>query len=489
MREEKKRCEKCGNEINDEPIELNGKFYCRRCFEHNFKKCTCCGKYVSINAPTTHHVKIVGLSIHERTYTKFPLCEECFQKYEQCNICGLYDIKSSLKEILQFDHVCSNCAETEFHNCDNCGELVYSRDIARYDFHMTPRENSDYSYNNREGLEHKMLCDSCAEINLFRCSHCGEVFHKRSFDEILVSDKHDGVTRSYCKLCYHKSGILHRYSFKPEYVYFRRKNENSGILFGVENEIEVGQEVAQSKNLRKMVIHLDKENRDISIDVEKRMFIVNEIDNRYHDFIYQKHDGSLVHGVELVTQPASLNYLYDMKDGMKKLFEIMINHDCFAGDASPGSGMHVHISKDRMTDKHKLIFSTFVYRHGQKIKLVAGRNSRKYSRFLSVPKEKSEINLSERFLRASSYSDRYVAVNWRNTNTVEVRIFQSTLDVDRFYANLEFCDAVYKYTQTIDTVSELFKRNSWILFCRFIELMNYEYLMKYMQSINVWRVK
>ena len=81
--------------------------------------------------------------------------------------------------------------------------------------------------------------------------------------------------------------------------------------------------------------------------------------------------------------------------------------------------------------------------------------------------------------------DRYNAVNWRNKNTVELRMFQSTLKTGNFLANIEFADALYHFSME-RTVLECVNNDSWKNFCEFVEEKEYGYLMNLMVEKGIF---
>ncbi len=51
--------------------------------------------------------------------------------------------------------------------------------------------------------------------------------------------------------------------------------------------------------------------------------------------------------------------------------------------------------------------------------------------------------------KASDYQ-RYVAVNLKNAKTVEIRLFKGTLNCESFRMNLEFCEALLGFCNSIE---------------------------------------
>ncbi len=95
---------------------------------------------------------------------------------------------------------------------------------------------------------------------------------------------------------------------------------------------------------------------------------------------------------------------------------------------------------------------------------------------IRLPNSATNSDETEQFEKiVINNDDRYSAVNWRNKNTVELRMFQSTLNTNTFLANIEFAHALYNFSKE-RTVLECVNSESWMNFCTFISGNNYSYL-------------
>lgn len=148
-----------------------------------------------------------------------------------------------------------------------------------------------------------------------------------------------------------------------------------------------------------------------------------------------KCDGSLANGFEICSRPASMSL---HKTAWNKFFEETPSNVV----AKDTCGMHVHISKEPLSSLQ--IGKILVFLHSSKnrkfIETIAGRASCHYSDF------SSERRLNHALNKYKGSFTHYSAVNLLNPNTIEIRIFKSTVDKTRFFANLEFCHALVKFT-------------------------------------------
>ena len=147
-----------------------------------------------------------------------------------------------------------------------------------------------------------------------------------------------------------------------------------------------------------------------------------------------KRDGSLTHGVEICTRPATLEV---HKQEFLKFFTentVLRNEDT--------CGLHVHVDKRDMTKLHLANLHMFMNSDSneEQIVKIAGRPA---NRFCS--KTKLQYFNFNGFRVPDS--NRYVRINHQNANTVEFRLFASTTSFEDFCKRLEFTQAVVDYTK------------------------------------------
>jgi hypothetical protein len=168
--------------------------------------------------------------------------------------------------------------------------------------------------------------------------------------------------------------------------------------------------------------------------------IAKIIHEKHSDEILMKEDGSLDHGIELVTGRYSL-------DAHKQLWPNLCETVLNTGLRSwrhGSTGLHVHMSRKFFTplDIGKLL--VFVNSDNaairKNIRRIAGRPANHYCKI-----EKKKIT--------DVYHDeeRYEAVNLTNDKTIEIRIFKGTLNASHVLANIEFCHAMAYWVKNTST--------------------------------------
>lgn len=162
--------------------------------------------------------------------------------------------------------------------------------------------------------------------------------------------------------------------------------------------------------------------------------------------MYCKTDSSLDEGFELITEPCSLDYhLSNLK------WDYVLSTACALGYTSrQGSGIHVHVSK-KFWGKYitsgivKLCWFTDRYR--ESLRVYARRGKDEFNRWAKpygfiTPLSDCVSNYKAMYNRYNNNSEHHYAVNLKPADTVEIRLFASTLDVKRLHSILQFTDCL-----------------------------------------------
>jgi len=343
-------------------------------------------------------------------YLEMVLCHRDFDRFfVYCEDCGEIVLKEKAIEI-DGEYYCSCCVLT----CDTCGCLVprrYSHTV----------EDSDYIY-----------CNHCYNEQTYYCDDCGRRF--RYSDSVTeVDDSH------YCDRCIEE----HR---SPIECYHTFKQYGDIKFYGTE-------ERAQTPY---MGFELEVDTDDYQVD---RTAVINRFKNNFGDFMHYEEDGSLRHGWENISQPASLSYHLGMMDKYKNMFEILTEEDLRSHDANT-CGLHVHIDRKYFGKSEDTAISKILYsfeRFRSELKVFSRRTesqandwarSRKHSNTKSGWIKKA-IKDSKHYY---DHSERYYAVNLTNPDTVEIRIFRGTLNLETFEATLKFTAHLAELCKTVSAV-------------------------------------
>lgn len=167
---------------------------------------------------------------------------------------------------------------------------------------------------------------------------------------------------------------------------------------------------------------------------------------------YCKEDGSLNHGVELVSHPGTFKWWQEQRGNVESILQ-RISRLGFRSHEIETCGMHVHVSNTAFeSSMHMYRFLHLIYRFPALALLVSQRNRRRLNQWATLRynkkpmlKNKANLRLKRSELFSADSAGHYDAVN-KTSHTMELRIFNGTLNPTRFYKNLQFCDAVLAYT-------------------------------------------
>lgn len=278
-------------------------------------------------------------------------------------------------------------------------------------------------------------CEPCDDPHCYDCNngnacddpHCGECGNYCDGCSDCDPDNYYGSSRYLCRDVWPVT--IHSYGHKPNPVFWSVGGFNATRLqgrygkrhafLGCEIEVEVSH---------------DRINRDTAYNDLYRAF------TSYPDIadrIYCKSDGSLEDGVELVSHPMTLGAWSELhQEG-----ELNFYRDLYrAGMGSMQScGMHIHLNKSAFrSPSHLARFAHLILGNPIPMQALAGRVENCYASF-----QKFQVCQT---IKSGTYGNRG-AVNLGNDQTVEVRMFASTLRPRRIMANLELCHSMMEYTR------------------------------------------
>ena len=226
---------------------------------------------------------------------------------------------------------------------------------------------------------------------------------------------------------------IHQFNYTPVYIphYMPYENENTALLLGAEIEIAGN-------------IH----EPDRETVVKKCIQIMNGSDSDEEDLIYSTHDGTVQ--IELDTMPCSLEF-HKNKMNYKELFKYLDKlgykgHDCDC------AGLHIHANRSylgKTTLLQQLTISKILYiieKFNDQICVIARRNN-DYSRF--VGKGKFEDSVVELYGRYKNIGKR-VALNLEHRDTIEFRMFKSTLKPETLLLTFEFVKDIIDFAKSIN---------------------------------------
>ena len=436
-------CVKCGCvESAEEMVYVASEdaFYCESCAsDEGFVKCAECGSW--------HHIDDTAVVVVSRGEEQV-WCDDCISRFGvTCDHCGrIYDSRwdsmSSVYEDGCTEDWCDDCVADYAVECHDCGEWV-SRDSATY---------TSYGY---------YVCDSCKDNDYTWCDDCDELYRN---DDIYESDGHCICTNCapyndywfWCEEC-------GNYVYETVWNYgaeccdacvgVNRRSNNARVrsYHGDEPPMRYfGKKGSVFKGLG-IELEIDREYSDPS----KQQLCLNALDELFDDRAYFKHDGSLNHGIEIVTLPHSIEEFYKLP--WREILGACISYG-YSSHEIGTCGLHVHISRTMFGDDEdtqadniaKLM--QFYNLYWDDIVRVSRRTKSQVEQWANKYNVVRRDTLKKWAGKKEWYRNRYMAVNITNDKTVEIRINRGTLKYETFLATIDFVMTTAINSKNIDWV-------------------------------------
>lgn len=391
------------------------------------------------------------------------VCNDCINysgNYSRCYYCdelintNNYDSYITTTNDNIYCRDCLECGRAFY--CDDCGEYY---DAERYEYYET-----------NDG---RTICENCRYNNYVTCDDCGEIFH---IDDAIYNDDADAY---YCNDCYDR-------------LYFNYNNVNTDVdeITGNINDYTNANAVRGYHDAPRDFIKRCASYENIN---DCKLFYGVELETSADNYDTQKNascyiaknlnciienDSSVCgYPMELISDPQTINKWDERREKISKIFNDMINANITSHNNNT-CGLHVHVSRDglgntsaeqeRVINNIILIIENFK----QNIIKLTRRDASQLERWAQFISDCNGDDLRDlEKIKKCDKSGRYQALNLRNYNTIEFRIFRGTLNVETFYATLHL----------VNNIIELAKRDNirGVSFKQLINLNNYADLIEY----------
>lgn len=328
------------------------------------------------------------------------LCSDCVVVCERCDTIGSPD--DSYNTIDDRYVWCASCTDNHAYYCDSCNEF-----------------NSDHTCYVQDRGE--KWCEGCLD-NAYWCDDCDE-YNADGCDRCQDDDGHR---------------IIHDYSYRPDAIFHGARDEK--LFFGIEIEVEA--------------------RKSMLTEAAKYASVLESL-----DLAYLKHDGSLQYGFEIVTHPMSHSFFKNEAGALWETLEgLRSEHRVKAWDAR-NCGLHIHISRAGFSSgAHMHRFLQLVYSNQGFYESLAGRSSEQWAKFDDVYRTeyfrdengnlrdnpKRYLTFRHKLVDRNNNSDRYSAVNTLNRETLEMRIFRSSVKGATVKAQIDLAHASVEYTRVMN---------------------------------------
>lgn len=324
-------------------------------------------------------------------------CPDCIaERAARCGHCGVLVPTGTLADVhpanLPVEHWCHTCTTALTVVCGHCGQRVLG----------------DGAVN----VDGSLWCAGCSAEHSTACSRCG----RRTATLYPDPDTGEHICNS-CRASRSAGIVLDYHGMRGTALKFwGAKHESTPLYLGF--ELEAGEACQEKFHMAAIRTH--------AIDPQRQ---------HYH----LERDGSIpVYGFELVSAPHTLEAHKEF--GWEKVVKAMSGNGLKSHDCGGRCGLHVHVSRNFFSEKNLAGLDAFVLRNKTFWERVARRTQSDYARYVNKP--------DSDFGRCA---ERYCAVNFRPSETVEFRLFRGTLKFSTLMATLEVVDAVCRWVKTRST--------------------------------------
>lgn len=262
---------------------------------------------------------------------------------------------------------------------------------------------------------------------------------------------------------------IHQFNYIPKYIkhFMPGESEDTTLLLGA--EIEVG-----GNN------NIPSDNSKNST-VKKCIQIMNGSDSDEENLIYSTHDSTVQ--IEFDTMPCSLEF-HKNKMNYREMFEYL-DKEGYKGHDCETAGLHIHANRSYLGKSRilqELVISKILYileKFNDEICVIARRDN-EYSEFVGSKKE--ENSLVELYGKYKDHGKR-AALNLQHKDTIEFRMFKSTLKYETFILTLEFVKDIIDYAKSVDIEEIELAKWSDLMNCFSSELRKY-YEFRYQKKVK-----
>lgn len=262
---------------------------------------------------------------------------------------------------------------------------------------------------------------------------------------------------------------IHQFNYVPKYIkhFMPGESEDTTLLLGA--EIEVG----GNNNI--------SSDNDKNSTVKKCIQIMNGSDSDEENLIYSTHDSTVQ--IEFDTMPCSLEF-HKNKMNYREMFEYL-DKEGYKGHDCKTAGLHIHANRNYLGKSRisqELVISKILYileKFNDEICVIARRDN-EYSEF--VGEKQNEDSIVELYGKYKDKGKR-AALNLQHNDTIEFRMFKSTLKYETFILTLEFVKDIIDYAKSVDIEEIELAKWSDLMNCFSSELRKY-YEFRYQKKVK-----
>lgn len=339
--------------------------------------------------------------------------------------------------------------------CD-CNAII----IDVVDLHQSFVPSSTQRGRRSEITSTSLTVDEAARYNNSISFHSSAItFNNSEWDRGFINNIISNKTKTY----------IHQFNYIPKYIkhFMPGESEDTTLLLGA--EIEVG----GNNNI--------SSDNDKNSTVKKCIQIMNGSDSDEENLIYSTHDSTVQ--IEFDTMPCSLEF-HKNKMNYREMFEYL-DKEGYKGHDCETAGLHIHANRSYLGKSRilqELVISKILYileKFNDEICVIARRDN-DYSEFAG--EKQNEDSIVELYGKYKDKGKR-AALNLQHKDTIEFRMFKSTLKYETFILTLEFVKDIIDYAKSVDIEEIELAKWSDLMNCFSSELRKY-YEFRYQKKVK-----
>lgn len=343
-------------------------------------------------------------------------------EYFYCDYCKCFENKTLYRGTFDGQRMCGYAYACYYGTCSVCGE-VHVKD----DLEIT--------------WDGEYICEECATTQGWeRCPNCGNHFIPDSVDN------NEGI----CQRCYNErfEGTILDYCHTRAESFFDVDNDGNVTISPCECDKPIPMYLG---------IELEVKNEGVLCHDELAYRTLGHLNVFDSMFCETKGDSSIGGGFELVTQPSTPKF-HMSKPNWKDAFNMIMKNGGLSHDCDT-CGLHMHVNRSYFKDDREAMTSLTVAVSNLWDNIV--KFSRRDISEIDEWCKKVNIGRNDKIedIEEKYSFDRYLAVNGRNTHTIEFRFFKGTLIYEQFIASIQMISMLVEYVR--DNSFEIVRKASW----------------------------
>ena len=416
---------------------------------------------------------ICGDSINEddaRSMGEDAVCFGCARDAIVCDRCGHACDRNDAQNVHTPGGVetwCEHCAEEYASPCDDCGDLypngsdaftevigrggaeIYvCRHCHRCEHCGTWYANASHCISTYEDYRGDALtiCDGCLEDDYTTCEHCGRICCDYDAEEVggsylcpdcaesrrneMDSPELQGYGHTYASKFYNVGGV-------------KDYSERKGLYLGVELET-------------------------VADDAPGALatYIVDAASKYGTACVECKRDSSLgEYGVEIASQPGTPSW--HINGLWADIIGACVDHGARSHDTGT-CGLHIHVSRKFFNDSGRgaYVLDRLFQRFARQWTRFSRRGSHEIEQWArmgsgGITGYRGESTREKIDAWGNEKCTRYQCVNTQNYNTIEIRLWRGTLNLETLYATIEATAALCIIAHTLESCPEYVEALTW----------------------------